>query len=99
MKTYLKYIESECFGVIAGSSALSTGIYLEPQGKLAICAALQDVAAWNIRQGRKVIIPDLVKASKFETRRECTDQKKKRTKEGRKSRRLSASILEGMGSY
>ena len=47
-KTYLRYVLAETFGVIA--STASNAVF-EATGGLAITAALQNVALWNLRQG------------------------------------------------
>ncbi|CAM9911372.1 unnamed protein product, partial [Phaeothamnion confervicola] len=51
MKTYLRYVLKDTFGVIA--STQSNAIF-DDTGNLAITAALQDVAVWNLRQGSLV---------------------------------------------
>ncbi|KAG5188489.1 WD40-repeat-containing domain protein [Tribonema minus] len=48
MKTYLRYVLHDTFGVIA--STQSNAVF-DKTGNLAITAALQEVAVWNLRQG------------------------------------------------
>ena len=52
MKAYLRYVPTEAFGVIA--SPQCTDVLVDPSGKLAITAALQDVCAFNLRLASKV---------------------------------------------
>jgi hypothetical protein len=50
MKAYLKYELAGSFGVIASNA----DILLHEGGKLAITAALESIAIWNVRQGTLV---------------------------------------------
>lgn len=50
MKAYLKYELLSNFGVIASNA----GVLLVEGGKLAVTAALECVAVWNLRQGALV---------------------------------------------
>jgi U3 small nucleolar RNA-associated protein 12 len=51
MKTYLRYVLHDTFGVIA--STQSNAVF-DKTGGLALTAALQEVAVWNMRQGTLV---------------------------------------------
>ena len=50
-KTYLRYQESDVFGIIA---SLETSITYDKTGKLAIAGALESCVAWQIRGGNQV---------------------------------------------
>jgi U3 small nucleolar RNA-associated protein 12 len=52
MKTYLRYIPTDSFGIIV--SPQCPDLLTDASGKLAITAALQDVCVFNLRQGSKV---------------------------------------------
>ncbi|CAM9467436.1 unnamed protein product [Heterosigma akashiwo] len=59
-KTYLRYVHSDSFGVIASTGFLSHGALYDPSGTLVFSAALQNVVIWNLRQGSQVgvLCPD-----------------------------------------
>ena len=53
VKAYLRYELSRSFGVVTSGSALDADL----SGKLAIAAANENVALWNLRQGTLVSEP------------------------------------------
>ena len=52
MHTYLRYVPTATFGLVA--SPQCTDLLLDHQGKMAFTAALEDVAAFNLRAGTPV---------------------------------------------
>jgi len=53
MKTYLRYIPTKTFGIIASTQC--NDVLLDPKDKLAITANVQDVGVFNLRQANKVM--------------------------------------------
>ena len=52
MKSYLRYVPTESFGVIASSQC--TDLLIDGTGKVAITPSLEDVCAFNLRQATNV---------------------------------------------
>jgi hypothetical protein len=54
MKTYLRYVPTTTFGVVASSSQC-TDVLLDGKGKRATAACLEEACTFDLRQGAKVV--------------------------------------------
>lgn len=51
LKSYLRYEQRDCFGVIASPGGNAV---FDATGNMTICPALQDVIVWHLRRGTTV---------------------------------------------